>query len=62
MFDYDSRLLSALATKPRSIAEVIGALERIDAICVDHDGLKWFNWLYLRVTRAVSETYHDNVG
>jgi hypothetical protein len=25
----------------------------IDATCVETDGLKWFNWLYLRVTEAV---------
>lgn len=25
----------------------------IDATCIDDDGLKWFNWLYLQVTQAV---------
>jgi hypothetical protein len=28
-------------------------MEAIDGICMDTDGLKWFNWLYLQVTRAV---------
>jgi Family of unknown function (DUF5995) len=27
--------------------------EAIDAICIDGDGLKWFNCLYLQVTRTV---------
>lgn len=28
-------------------------MQNIDAICADDDGLKWFNWLYMRVTTAV---------
>jgi hypothetical protein len=28
-------------------------MQIIEATCVDGDGLKWFNWLYLQVTRAV---------
>lgn len=28
-------------------------LEKIQAVCVDGDGLKWFNGLYLQVTQAV---------
>ena len=28
-------------------------MRTIDATCVDGDGLKWFNWLYLQVTEAV---------
>jgi hypothetical protein len=46
--------LLAIATKPvNSIADVIAALEAIDGLLPDTDGLKWFNWLYLTVTRAV---------
>src|ERR1700736_1189152 len=28
-------------------------MESIDVTCIDGDGLKWFNWLYLQVTKAV---------
>ena len=54
MFDYDSQLLEVVqVAKPQSIPDVTKVLEAIDALCVDGDGLKWFNWLYLRVTKAV---------
>lgn len=56
IFDYDNRLLATVAVKPRVIGDVIGILETIDAICVDQDGLKWFNSLYLRTTPG---TYQD---
>ena len=55
MFSYDVQLLTLLTqTKPQSIADAIQVLESIDALCEDRDGLKWFNWLYLRVTQAVA--------
>ena len=54
MFSYDSELAAAVRTPAHSISDVIRALRTIDAICVDNDGLKWFNWLYLQVTEAVS--------
>lgn len=53
MFPYDSALLDAVATSPQTVAEVVRILESIQAVCVDGDGLKWFNGLYLEVTRAV---------
>ncbi|HVN04953.1 MAG TPA: DUF5995 family protein [Bryobacteraceae bacterium] len=53
MFAYDATLLSAVQAVPRSIAEVLQILRTIDATCIDGDGLKWFNWLYLQVTQAV---------
>lgn len=28
-------------------------MQVIEATCIDGDGLKWFNWLYLQVTQAV---------
>ena len=60
MFEYDNQLLAALSPKPHAISEVIAILETIDSICVDQDGLKWFNWLYLRITRQVANgTYQD---
>ncbi|MGD0914015.1 MAG: DUF5995 family protein [Terracidiphilus sp.] len=53
MFPYDSSLVTAVAAVPQSIADVVRTLENIQAICVDGDGLKWFNGLYLQVTQAV---------
>jgi hypothetical protein len=53
MFPYDSMLLAAVQNPPQSIADVLQALRTIDSICIDGDGLKWFNWLYLQVTEAV---------
>src|SRR5208283_2182071 len=53
MFPYDPAILAAVQKLPQSIGDVIETLQAIDAACVDGDGLKWFNWLYLQVTRAV---------
>jgi hypothetical protein len=53
MFPDDSMLLAAVQNPPQSIADVLQSLRTIDSICVDGDGLKWFNWLYLQVTEAV---------
>ena len=55
---YDLEILAALQSEPVSIPEVIGVMQRIDALCIDGDGLKWFNRLYLEVTQAVA----DRVG
>ena len=53
MFPYDPTLLATVQTTPQSINDVLGILHTIDSTCVDIDGLKWFNWLYLQVTQAV---------
>jgi hypothetical protein len=53
MFPYDPTLLAAVQTTPQSIEDVLQILQTIDSTCVDADGLKWFNWLYLQVTQAV---------
>jgi hypothetical protein len=53
MFAYDDQLLAAVDAAPQSVGEVIGAMQAIDAICADGDGLKWFNRLYMGVTQAV---------
>ena len=53
MFPYDLELLDALRARPQTIAEVLSTMRAIEAICVDGDGLKWFNWLYRQVTQAV---------
>jgi hypothetical protein len=53
MFPYDPTLLKALQSVPNSVADVLAIMQKIEATCVDGDGLKWFNWLYLQVTNAV---------
>jgi Family of unknown function (DUF5995) len=53
MFPYDATILTAVRTSPESVNDVLEAMQTIDATCADGDGLKWFNWLYLRVTQAV---------
>jgi hypothetical protein len=53
LFSYDSILLTAVRSQPQSIPDVVQVLHTIDATCIDGDGLKWFNLLYLQVTEAV---------
>jgi hypothetical protein len=53
MLPYDAALLSVVQAAPQSIPEVLETLRTIDTTCVDADGLKWFNGLYLQVTQAV---------
>lgn len=53
MFPYDAALLATNQATPQSIAGVLQTLQAIDTTCIDADGLKWFNWLYLQVTQAV---------
>jgi len=45
---------AALSPAPaNSISEVIDRMQAIDAALPENDGLKWFNYLYLRTTEAV---------
>ena len=53
MFPYDAQLTAATQTPARSIPEVLEIMRTIENSCID--GLKWFNWLYLRVTQAVED-------
>ena len=53
MFPYDGAIAAAVGNTPRSISDVLATMQAIDGICSDTDGLKWFNQLYLSVTRAV---------
>ena len=60
----DNPLLTSATSQPTTVAEVIAALEAIDGLLPDTDGLKWFNWLYLTVTKAVdlniaAEAWHN---
>jgi hypothetical protein len=53
MFAYDRDLVALTQTPPHSVAGVLQTFQTIDATCIDGDGLKWFNWLYMQVTSAV---------
>lgn len=53
MFSYDSQLLALLQAPPVSVADVLATMRSIDALTMNEDGLKWFNWLYWQVTQAV---------
>jgi hypothetical protein len=55
MFPYDPRLLQAVQSKPRTIAQVLATMQTLDDLMADGDGLKWFNWLYMEVTQAVEQ-------
>jgi len=61
MFPYDATLLAAVQTSPQTVADVLQTMDTIGATCIDGDGLKWFNWLYLQVTQAV-ESRVDSGG
>jgi hypothetical protein len=53
MFPYDGAIRHAVSTEPQTVDGVLAALEAIDGLFGPGDGLKWFNWLYLAVTKAV---------
>ena len=51
----DDKLIEILAEPAATIEEVLIKLERLDSILDMRDGLKWFNLLYLMVTKEVVE-------
>jgi hypothetical protein len=53
MFPYDPQIAAAVSGAPQSIPDVLRTMQAIDALCIDGDGLKWFNRLYFQVTQAV---------
>ena len=53
MPDVNGQLIEIASGPVNSIADVIAAFETIDRALPESDGLKWFNWLYLTVTKAV---------
>jgi hypothetical protein len=55
MFPYDQNLLAATRSNPGSVADVLRTLQAMEDLLSDGDALKWFNWLYLRVTQAVAD-------
>lgn len=53
---YDQSLQRLLAGgDPATVADVISRMEAIDSLLPGNDGLKWFNLLYLTVTREVGK-------
>ena len=54
MFAYDNALADAAQTPAATIDDVLRILQTVQNTCIDGDGLKWFNWLYLEVTQAVA--------
>ena len=62
MFSYDPTLATIVQTPVHSIADVLESMQEIDATCVDGDGLKWFNWLYFSVTKAVEGRIRGGVA
>jgi len=54
VFPYDAALAAAVQSPSGTISEVLQILQTIDNLCAVDDGLKWFNGLYLTVTRAVA--------
>jgi Family of unknown function (DUF5995) len=49
----DEELRAIAAKAVSTIPDVIASLTALDLALPDSDGLKWFNWLYLKVTKAV---------
>lgn len=56
MNELDERLLAIASQPVMTIPEVIVALEAIGTVLPEDDGLSWFNWLYLTVTKAVDQS------
>jgi len=52
----DARIVQIASNPLNTIPDVIAAFEAIDAALPESDGLKWFNQLYLNVTRAVDQS------
>jgi len=46
--------LEAIPARANTIPEVLRGMQAIEAVLVDGDGLKWFQWLYLQVTEVVA--------
>ena len=50
----DATLAQIISSQPiSSIADVINVMRQLDQALDNHDGLKWFNLLYLKVTESV---------
>jgi hypothetical protein len=52
----NAKLLEVVARPLRTVEDVIAVFEEIEHALPDSDGLKWFNGLYLNVTKAVDQS------
>jgi len=59
VFPYDPALLESIPSPAHNVAEVLNGMHSMEALLSDHDGLKWFHWLYRRVTEAVADRIAD---
>jgi len=48
-------VISDIIRQPATIDDVVAVMRAIDDALPDDDGVKWFNFLYLRVTEAVRD-------
>lgn len=53
MSETDQQLVTIASTPIHSIADVVAVFEAIENAVPESDGLHWFNWLYLTVTKSV---------
>jgi hypothetical protein len=52
----DQKILQIVGgAKPVKIEDVIDVMQRIDGVLSSDDGIRWFNFLYLKVTKSVLE-------
>lgn len=51
----DEKLIEILTEPATTLAEVLTKMQRLDSMLDARDGLKWFNLLYLMVTKEVVE-------
>jgi hypothetical protein len=58
----DEELLAIAAKPVKTIPDVVASLTALDLALPDADGLKWFNWLYLTVTKAVDLSIGLSIG
>jgi len=52
---YDPALLESIPSAAHTVGDVLSGMHSMDARLADTDGLKWFHWLYLRVTENVAD-------
>jgi hypothetical protein len=55
MYPYDPALLAAIPSRATTVDGVLAGMQAMDAVLSDADGLKWFHWLYFRVTQTVRD-------
>ena len=53
MSETDQQLVTIASTPIHSIADVVAVFGAIENAVPESDGLHWFNWLYLTVTKSV---------